>query len=177
MKNKDYPSYQSQLNSPYWKEKRNYIIEQRGSKCERCGNISNLQVHHKKYLKDKLAWDYPDDLLECLCGSCHMKEHNITKNKDTFGLTKFSLSEVNDILRYRALLCVNIKDEVVNYIVSSCEVTRVTKTTISFKIPCQYHKYLNKNFRHFIKIKTFDVDFILKKAIQDFDLMNFSGKK
>ena len=177
MENKKYESYQAQLNSSFWKDRRNFIIEQRGNRCERCENTTYLQVHHKEYIKDKLAWEYPDEMLECLCGACHMKEHNIVKNKDTFGLNKFSLSEVNDILRYRALLCVNIKDEVINYIASSCEVTKVTKTTISFKIHTSYHKYLKKKFKYCIRIKTFEVDFILKKAILNFNLMDFAEKK
>ena len=45
--------YSEQLKHSLWKEKRNSILLERGSKCERCGDTNHLQVHHKKYIKDR----------------------------------------------------------------------------------------------------------------------------
>lgn len=37
--------------------------------------IKGLHVHHKYYQVDKLAWEYDDSALICLCWFCHEKEH------------------------------------------------------------------------------------------------------
>jgi hypothetical protein len=38
-----------------------------------------LNVHHKVYRENKLAWEYPDSDLITLCWSCHEKMHKDTK--------------------------------------------------------------------------------------------------
>jgi hypothetical protein len=35
-----------------------------------------LHVHHKYYIIDTLPWDYVDDALISLCGTCHQETHN-----------------------------------------------------------------------------------------------------
>jgi hypothetical protein len=37
-----------------------------------------LHVHHKYYVKGKLAWEYPNEALVCLCQTCHQELHNNT---------------------------------------------------------------------------------------------------
>jgi len=64
-------NYSEQLRDPRWIERRKEIIEKAGCKCEKCESENNLQVHHGMYMKGKLAWEYPDELLYCLCGTCH----------------------------------------------------------------------------------------------------------
>lgn len=40
--------------------------------CVRClDDESNLQVHHKKYVRGRKPWEYPDEQLETLCWRCH----------------------------------------------------------------------------------------------------------
>lgn len=39
-------------------------------------NPTILHVHHKYYVINKLAWNYPDDALITLCKDCHQKLHN-----------------------------------------------------------------------------------------------------
>ena len=36
---------------------------------------SQLHVHHKRYIKGRDLWDYPDDDLQALCKPCHEDEH------------------------------------------------------------------------------------------------------
>ena len=37
-----------------------------------------LHVHHKYYVQGKLAWEYPNAALICLCQTCHQELHNTT---------------------------------------------------------------------------------------------------
>lgn len=66
-----------------WAVFREEIIELDGGKCVRCGRSRSdgvvLQVHHKKYLKDKAPWEYPLALCETLCKGCHGQEHGIVR--------------------------------------------------------------------------------------------------
>ena len=174
----EFLSYSAQLRNPLWKEKRDSVLKERGNKCEKCNSTDNLQVHHIKYLKDKLAWEYDNSLLECLCGNCHMKEHNVTKNKegDLFGLNLFSLGEVSEVLRLRTLIAVNLKSEVVNYLMANCEVLKYTDKFIRFKIHPTYHKYLKNEYGYCIEFNHKGVDFILSKSIINNNLMDFISK-
>ena len=47
--------------------------------CLRSGAEVVLQVHHTKYVKGRLPWEYPYDECEVLCRGCHAKEHGIIK--------------------------------------------------------------------------------------------------
>lgn len=49
-------------------------------KCERCGSISHLLVHHK----DRDRHNNELDNLELLCKSCHQKEHMIRNEQGQF---------------------------------------------------------------------------------------------
>lgn len=69
-------TYYEQLKSPEWAAKRQEIIDIANGLCEICENENlkpneKLQVHHGVYIKDKMAWDYPNDVLYCLCPICH----------------------------------------------------------------------------------------------------------
>lgn len=63
--------YSEKLKSPHWQKKRLKLFEQRGWKCQCCGDTeSPLHVHHLVYSKGE-PWDAPDDTLEVLCEGCH----------------------------------------------------------------------------------------------------------
>ena len=36
----------------------------------------DLNVHHKYYISEKMAWEYKNDALITLCASCHKEEHS-----------------------------------------------------------------------------------------------------
>lgn len=74
---KPFIPYKIQLLDKRWKRKREQVLKAKGNKCEICGNTKNLHVHHKKYIKDKYAWEYKMKDLAVLCGSCHKKAHGI----------------------------------------------------------------------------------------------------
>jgi 5-methylcytosine-specific restriction endonuclease McrA len=68
--------YYSQLLAPEWKSKRLKILQRDNFSCTQCGNKKDLQVHHKKYDKNKLAWEYTNNNLITLCIKCHTELHN-----------------------------------------------------------------------------------------------------
>ena len=72
--NKRKKEYHAYLKSDQWKMMRLGLLLMRGNKCEVCGELDSLQVHHKHYrniFKEKL-----EDLM-VVCSSCHQEIHGI----------------------------------------------------------------------------------------------------
>jgi len=73
-------SYKEQLRDRRWQIKRNKILERDKYECQnknckhKPDNTILLHVHHLDYIEDKMAWDYPDDMLITLCEKCHDSE-------------------------------------------------------------------------------------------------------
>lgn len=147
-------SYKDQLNHEFWKDKRNHIISIRGSKCERCGSKDFLQVHHKRYIKGRLAWEYEDNLLECLCGNCHKKHHEqeLNGNKEEelkrwLLCNSVSKDESKMITENKIFILNYFQNEVVNKIVNCFELHSSSKNAIRFKVNSKmYYKYLHSLF-------------------------------
>jgi hypothetical protein len=69
-------TYAQQLRHPLWQRRRLEVLQRADFTCERCGSTSTeLHAHHKTYIRGRMAWQYPDDLLECLCDPCHDIAH------------------------------------------------------------------------------------------------------
>jgi hypothetical protein len=65
-------AYREDLLDPKWQKKRLKIFERDKWTCQFCGSKKKtLAVHHKKYLKGKRPWQYPDKLLTTACEPCH----------------------------------------------------------------------------------------------------------
>lgn len=64
-----------------WKELRLAAIEHAGGLCEACGKTSasgaTLQLHHRKYIRGRLPWEYSFAELSVLCKGCHAEIHGI----------------------------------------------------------------------------------------------------
>jgi hypothetical protein len=70
-------SYSEQLKHPNWQRRRLEVMSAARFECANCGDKeSMLHVHHKRYIKGRLAWEYSDDELMCLCEGCHGVEHD-----------------------------------------------------------------------------------------------------
>jgi hypothetical protein len=70
-------SYAEQLKHPNWQRKRLGILERDGWKCLVCeSKDKTLHVHHKTYIKGRMAWDYEDSNFEALCEECHEAAHS-----------------------------------------------------------------------------------------------------
>lgn len=67
--------YEEQLKDQRWYYVRDRVLERDKWECQSCRSIHNLHVHHKRYEKGRMAWEYNDDDLVTLCGKCHEKVH------------------------------------------------------------------------------------------------------
>ncbi len=79
--------YKEQLQDCRWKKKREDIFKQKGRVCLMCGSVDNLQIHHLRYLKNKLAWEYDSKDLIVLCCDCHKKKHCIDLDEEFKNIT------------------------------------------------------------------------------------------
>jgi hypothetical protein len=65
-------TYPERLKDPRWQKLRLMILQSANWRCEDCGcGDKELQVHHCAYMTGKEPWDYPADLLMCVCPACH----------------------------------------------------------------------------------------------------------
>jgi hypothetical protein len=70
--------YAEQLKHPNWQRRRLECLEAARWECENCGNTEvTLHVHHKRYVKGRMAWEYSDQELIVLCESCHDIDHHL----------------------------------------------------------------------------------------------------
>jgi hypothetical protein len=77
-------TYSEQLRHPNWQRKRLEVLELHGFKCFCCGSKEKtLHVHHKKYIKGRMAWDYETDKFEALCEECHKEVHGAKERLDS----------------------------------------------------------------------------------------------
>ena len=69
-------TYTEQLQDPRWKARALEIKEAADWRCEDCYRHakdleSPLEVHHCFYVTWMMLWDYPNELLICVCRECH----------------------------------------------------------------------------------------------------------
>lgn len=80
-------TYREQLLHPNWQRRRLEMLARAVWMCQRCGDTDKtLHVHHKGYVKGRMAWEYEDQELLVVCDECHAEEHRL------FG-------EISDVLR------------------------------------------------------------------------------
>lgn len=72
-------SYQEYLHTEWWFRRRRRALRLAGWKCVRCGDDSQLEVHHLSY---KNLWKERDDDLEVLCSDCHYGKHAVIIEMD-----------------------------------------------------------------------------------------------
>lgn len=66
------PSYAERLRHPNWQKKRLEILSRDDFRCQLCfDGESTLHVHHKRYLKGRMPWEYDDRDLVTVCENCH----------------------------------------------------------------------------------------------------------
>lgn len=70
-------TYAEQLKHPNWQRRRLEVLENADFSCENCGvKDKTLHVHHRRYLKGLMVWEYDDEDLACLCDGCHADLHD-----------------------------------------------------------------------------------------------------
>lgn len=67
--------YQRYIQSAEWRLFRMNLFAKRGARCETCGNVRNLQVHHLTYAR--LGKELDGDV-RILCEPCHRKTHGLS---------------------------------------------------------------------------------------------------
>jgi hypothetical protein len=69
-------TYSELLRDPRWQKKRLEIMKRDDFQCQRCKATEKpLNVHHKKYLRNRKPWEYSDELLITFCEDCHKAQH------------------------------------------------------------------------------------------------------
>ena len=78
--------------APYWWSNATRLaLEKADNKCDECGSIVNLQVHHKDPLKGEARHNNKKNQLDnliVLCKDCHLKEHRSVNTKRRFCILK-----------------------------------------------------------------------------------------
>ena len=67
-------NYHEYIHSELWRSRAAEAICKAGYRCQQCGSIARLQVHHNAY--NRLGAELDSDL-GVLCDSCHKKLHNL----------------------------------------------------------------------------------------------------
>jgi hypothetical protein len=76
-------TYKEQLLHPKWQRKRLETLNAAGWTCECCAATEiTLHVHHKKYVRGRMAWEYERSELSVLCEGCHEQEHALQSDMD-----------------------------------------------------------------------------------------------
>lgn len=69
-------SYADQLKHPNWQRKRLESLQAADFQCSECSDKeTTLHVHHKRYVKGRMAWEYEQSELKVLCETCHKNTH------------------------------------------------------------------------------------------------------
>lgn len=71
------PPYAIQRQDPRWWKRSREIRAKAGWRCESCGSREKLTVHHGYYEPGQWLWEYPDDVLWCLCWPCHQQYQKV----------------------------------------------------------------------------------------------------
>jgi len=61
------------LEPALYDELRNQVLRRDGWRCQACGTMSNLEVHHKEFRSQ--SGDDSEQNLITVCSACHAKEH------------------------------------------------------------------------------------------------------
>ena len=62
------------LELPSYEQLRNQVLRRDGWRCQTCGTMSNLEVHHKEFRSH--AGDDSEENLITLCSACHTTAHH-----------------------------------------------------------------------------------------------------
>jgi 5-methylcytosine-specific restriction endonuclease McrA len=97
-----------ELNTRLRYEKKNFIIENLGSKCYKCGTTDCLEIDHiNPGLKKNqrclyvCSWDRIKseiDNLQLLCSSCHQERSQLQKDTSWFYFKNLPLEEQNNLM-------------------------------------------------------------------------------
>ena len=76
-KRKRQKHYEHLLKDERWKLFRLRVMSERGCSCEYCGSTETIQIHHTKYVKGRLPWEYDIKDMRVVCKKCHQRIHHL----------------------------------------------------------------------------------------------------
>lgn len=77
-------TYSEQLRHPKWQKMRLEVLDASGFQCDCCKSTEKtLNVHHKSYVKGRMAWEYEVENFESLCEECHKFAHTQKERLDS----------------------------------------------------------------------------------------------
>jgi hypothetical protein len=107
-------TYSDKLRNPKWQRKRLEIFNRDNFCCVRCNDDKeNLQVHHKKYFKNKDPWNYDNKHLETLCETCHFIATYYDRNPFLIIKTAWGTKQTKIVLAYCQL-----NTDIITYVLS-----------------------------------------------------------
>jgi hypothetical protein len=125
-------TYKEQLKTPEWEAKRKKILKRDNYTCQGCCSKNNLQVHHKIYFPNLMAWQYENNYLITYCEQCHDEWHclkyEINKLIARINFREGHFHTIFDILK----MSVNTYEEKLHEIY--CVVEAVKKCKINYEI-------------------------------------------
>lgn len=92
-------NYKQKLCDVRWQDKRKAILERADFQCEDCGHSKQLEIHHCIYIYGHEPWEYPLDLLRCLCRACH-KNRPKAENQMRTLMASLTTDELNALYQY-----------------------------------------------------------------------------
>ncbi len=123
-------TYAELLQDPIWQRMRLEIMQRDDFTCTRCKSGSvTLHVHHKKYIKGRLPWEYEKSNFETLCKVCHSINHKLIapENKEHIAM----------------LIAIRDNDE--NYINAANTHIKILMNTLSKGVPGDVEEEILKN--------------------------------
>lgn len=90
--------YRKLYTNQEWLDYSKKVRDRDGNKCLQCGRNDSqvcLQVHHQKYIRNKLIWEYALSDCVTLCKGCHAREHGILE--PSHGWTLLSIEDSGDL--------------------------------------------------------------------------------
>jgi len=101
--------YKEKLKDGKWQMKRLEIMKRDECKCRICGSTTMLNIHHIVYdNKYSNPWDYPDNMLICVCEKCHnlMHERGLWYIHARGGLSPFDFIQLHPevLLLFEAII-------------------------------------------------------------------------
>jgi len=108
-------TYSELLRDPRWQKRRLQIMDRDGFQCQECfDDKKTLNVHHRRYIRNRDPWEYDDGDLVTLCEDCHTEIGKSKRALDKMlsSMTGFALNRMIGFAKGVAYLEMHGNDEV-----------------------------------------------------------------
>jgi len=103
--------YTDKLKNPHWQRKRLEIMQRDDFTCQMCKDTeTTLNIHHKKYFKDKEPWDIDNKYLITLCEDCHNEIEQLKNDNKNLIYNKIRIYKSNNWQEKNFIMFVSYKE-------------------------------------------------------------------